>query len=40
MIHEFFKNERDITALLSGDRSKFEDEMKNTKKYTGDTVVK
>ncbi|AMR88455.1 hypothetical protein [Bacillus thuringiensis] len=40
MIHEFFKNERDIAALLSGDRSKFEDEMKNTKIYTGDTAVK
>ncbi len=32
--------EFDIAALLSGDRSKFEDEMKNTKIYTGDTAVK
>ncbi|NRQ71796.1 hypothetical protein HQK17_27150 [Bacillus cereus] len=39
-IHEFYRYEFDIAALLSGDRSKFEDEMKNTKIYTGDTAVK
>ncbi|MGH1205384.1 hypothetical protein BVG00_21610 [Bacillus cereus] len=39
-IHEFYRYEFDIAALLSGDRSKFGDEMKNTKIYTGDTAVK
>lgn len=33
-IHEFYQYEFDIAALLSCDRSKFEDEMKNTKIYT------
>ncbi|EHL65085.1 hypothetical protein HMPREF1014_05556 [Bacillus sp. 7_6_55CFAA_CT2] len=39
-IHEFYQYEFDIAALLSSDRSKFEDEMKNTKIYTGDTAIK
>ncbi|HDR4368568.1 TPA: hypothetical protein QCP64_005064 [Bacillus cereus] len=39
MIHEFFQNERDIAALLSSDRSRFENEMKNSKLYTGDAAV-
>ncbi|PEB22150.1 hypothetical protein COF68_17980 [Bacillus toyonensis] len=39
-IHEFYQYEFDIAALLSSDRSKFENAMKNTKIYTGDTAIK
>lgn len=38
-IHEFYQYEFDIAGLLSSDRSKFEDEMKNTKIYTEDAAV-
>lgn len=38
-IHEFYQYEFDIAALLSSDRSKFEDEMKNTNIYTEDAAV-
>ncbi|PFX91632.1 hypothetical protein COL41_25440 [Bacillus mycoides] len=38
-IQEFYQNEFDIAALLSSDRSKFENEMKNTNIYNGDKAV-
>ncbi len=39
LLGDFWRNERYIATLISGKRSKFENEMKNTKIYTGEKAV-